>query len=45
MEDCEKDYNALRFTADESKYVPDDSDAEWDKTMSYATEKESDNDI
>ena len=28
MEDCENDYNALRFKADESKYDPDDSDAE-----------------
>ena len=45
MEDCEKDYNALRFTVDESKYDPDDSDAERDKTMSYATEKESDHDM
>ena len=45
MEDGEKDYNALRFTVDESKYDPDDSDAEKDLKMSYATEKESDNDI
>ena len=35
----------MRFTVDESKYDPDDSDAEREKTMSYATEKECDNDI